>query len=177
MVIAGGVLMGGAAPNLGLTLLSLGFVILALAINDRDLSSLKDPLRALKSTRSMLALGSAAAIIVGRLIMHFHVQNLLKEHGGDYRVVAELAKEMPTIIDVLMKGGMLGLIASLAMNKDGSLNLTRGAMGVAAAAGIHFTSRKVQEAMYAGDEDAVHRALLAHYASYGLLILAVAYAC
>jgi hypothetical protein len=177
MVVAGGVLMGGAAPNLGVALMALGLLILALAINDRDLSALKDPLRALKSTRSMLAVGSAAALLVGRLLMHFHVQKLLEEHNGDYRVVAELAKEMPAIINVLMYGGMAGIIASLAMNKDGSLNLTRGGLAVAAAAAIHWTSRKVHEAMAAGDEEAANRALMTHYASYGLLVLAVAYAC
>ena len=177
MVVAGGVLMGGSAPALGISLLSLGLLILALAINDRDLSALKDPLRALKSSRSLLALGSAAAVVVGRLMMHFHVQNLLKEHDGDYRIVAELAKEMPAIINVLMYGGMVGLIASLALNKDGSLNLVRGGMGVAAAAAIHVTSRMVQEAMASGDEEAVNRALMAHYASYGVLVLAVSYAC
>lgn len=177
MVVSGGVLMGGPAPNLGVSMLSLGFLILALAINDRDLSAFKDPLRALKGTRSVLTLVSAAAVVVGRLMMHYHVQNLLKEHNGDYRVVAELVKEMPAVINVLMYGGMLGIVASLGMNKDGSINYTRGTLALIAAAAIHLSSRAVNDAMMSGDGEAVNRALLAHYASYGLLVAAAAYAC
>lgn len=177
LVVSGGILMGGPSPNLGITAFALGLLILALAVLDRDLSAFKDTLRALKGTRSVLVLVSVAAVFVGRLLMHFHVQKLLQDHDGDYRVVAELVKTMPTVINVLMYGGMIGVVAALAMNKDGSVNYTRGTLALVAAAAIHLSARAVNSAMATGNPESVDRALMYHYASYALLVLAVSYAC
>lgn len=175
MIMGGGYLMGGAAPNVGSALLTFGFLILALAITDRDLSAMKDPLRALKSTRSMVALGSAALIVVGRLAVHYHLQQKIAEQGGDN--VAKLVAELPTVYSVLINGGLIGLIAALAMNKDGSLNMIRGGLGVLAAGVIYYTTFNMGVAMFSGNPELKQRTQMYNNLSYLLLVLAVAYTC
>ena len=179
MISAGVVLMNVPAvgsSNLGSAVLTFGFLVLALAITDRDLSSLKDARRALSSTRSLIAICSAVSIIAGYLAIHFHTKTLLNEHG-DYRVVAELVKNLPAIYNVLIYVGYAGLIVALGLNKNGSVNYVRGGLAALAVAAIYMTDRNLSLAMFGGDPKKVDRAQMLNKASYLLLVAAVAYSC
>jgi heme A synthase len=179
MVLGGKALMNGPSStslNLGAALLALGFLVLALAILDRDVSSFKDARRALKGTRSMIALGSALAVVVGVLAKQYHINALLQQYD-DYRVVAGLIQELPRIYDVLFYGGLIGLTVALGLNKDGSVSYTRGGLGLAAALAIYFSQTNYISALQTNDKAQVDRAANLVNASYVLLVAAVSYAC
>jgi hypothetical protein len=179
MIIGGMSLMNGpqpVAPNLGSGLLALGFLVLALAILDRDVSSFKDARRALKGTRSMVVLISALSVVVGMLARHYHIQSLLAQHD-DYRVVAALVQDLPVIYKYLINGGLAGLAVGLGMNKDGSVNYFRGGLGAAAVVAFYFASQNLNNAMATNDIDQINRAALLVNASLLLPVVAASYAC
>lgn len=180
LMITGGMsLMSGpqpVAPNLGAALLALGFLVLALAALDRDVSSFKDARRALKGSRSMVVLLSTLAVVSGFLARHYHIQSLLTQHD-DYRVVAALIQDLPAIYKALIYGGLAGLTVGLAMNKDGSINYFRGGFGALSAVAVYFANQNLTNAMATNDVDQVNRAATLLNASFLLPVVAVSYAC
>lgn len=180
LITGGGILMNTAAPNLGVALLFFGLLLLSLAVVDRDLSALKDPMRALGDRRSMVALGSALLMFGARTAQHYHLASLISKNGG--QLTQELINKLPTIYNVLITAGMVGLVGALSMNKDGSLNAVRGAMGIAGVAAVYYAGRHMMYAqmdapLEGGSSSKVQTANALYLASHLILVLAVSYAC
>lgn len=170
---AGALMMNKHTATLGSFALALGYLILALAIVDRDISALRDPLRAMSSPHTLVALGSAVAIVSGKLLMYYHVQDLLSKY--DSRVVKELVKDLPMIYNVLIAAGALGLVYSLAMSGKG-VNYVRGALGLAAVAAVYYSNHLMVKNI-GEEEQKVLNSRNLHLLSYLLMIVAVGYAC
>ena len=178
LIIAGSNLMinkGVVVANFGAFCFALGYFILALAASNTSLDRLR-----LSDRRYVLALGSAVAIVAGTFLMYYHIQTRLREllakRLAGYPVVREdIVKSIPVLHHVLIYGGLMGLVLAISLRRNGSLNLVKGGLALAAVVVIGYTKQQMLEALVA-DKDAT-RHQVAHLLSYLLLVLAVAYKC
>lgn len=159
------------AQTVGAVALALGYLVLALAVVDRDIGSLRDPLRALSGSSTMIVIASAVLIVAGNLLSYYHVQDLLAKY--DARVVKELVKDLPMIYNVLIGLGALGFVYSLAF-QNGKVDYVKGALGLVAVASVHYSNYLVLRLIGTGADQA-NATRIAHLASYALMVIAVGY--
>lgn len=150
-----------------------GYLILGLSAVDRDVGTFD-----MTSRRYLLGVGSVVAIVAGTFMMYYHVQDRVRGilQGRLPQAPADvIIKSVPVIDNLLIYVGYAGLVASIAIREDMSVNLTKGAMALVALLVIGYTKTNMLRAAVDGVELEKHQIL--HLLSWGLLILAIGYKC
>lgn len=174
LIVAGANLMmhvGRVARGYGAYCFALGYFVLGLSAAGRDVGSFD-----IQSRKYILGLSSAVAIVAGTFMMYYHVQERVQQALQGYPTLSEdIVKSIPVIDNILIYGGFVGLVLTMSIGDDNSVNYVKGALALGALAVIGYTKNKMLQALLDGQDVEKHQ--LAHLLSWGLLVLAVAYSC
>lgn len=178
LIIAGSKLMmsvGRVSRGYGAYCFALGYLLLGLAASGSRLENLN-----IRDHRYLLGMASVVAIVAGTFMMYYHVQEavseLLKDRLENLPALKEnIINSIPIVDSLLLYGGLIGLAVTIGMRRDGSIDMMKLGMAVAALAVVGYTKRRMLEAVISGKD--VQRAQLIHIASYLLIVLAIAYKC
>ena len=178
LIVAGSMLMTQSdkvGRGFGAYAFAFGYLLLGLAASGQTVGKID-----VKSRRYMLGIASVIAIVAGHFMVQYHVQDAVskavKDHMAGYPVLQEdIIRSIPVIDNVLIYAGYAGLIATIAMKKDGSFDLVKGALALGAVLVMGYTRDRYVKAMVSGESVDNHK--IAHILSYGLLVLAISYKC
>lgn len=174
LVVAGANLMmhvGRVARGYGAYCFALGYFVLGLSAAGRDVGSFD-----VQSRKYILGLASAVAIVAGTFMMYYHVQERLQQLMQNPGMIQEnIIKSIPIIDHILIYGGFAGLVVTMALGDNNTVNYVKGGLGIGALAVIGYTKNRMLQALIDGQNVEKHQ--LAHLLSWGLLVLAIAYSC
>ena len=179
LIIAGSRLMinpDQVSSGFGSFSFALGFLIVALAASGNNAANVD-----LKSRRYLIALGSVVAIVAGTFMTFYHIKNKIRSLLSSEMVIEEfdlreeVINSIPSVDNLLIYVGYIGLVVAIALRDDNSFNLVKGALAAGAILVVSYTKKRMVEATIVGGD--VEKTHLAHILSYGLLVLAIAYKC
>ena len=177
LIIAGTKLMmnvNNVARGFGAYCFAFGYYILGMTASGNKIDVFT-----LMNKRYYIGLISVIAIVAGTFMMYYHVQDqvrkFLEPNVVGPKAREDIIKSIPIIYHILVYGGFLGLVITIALDSYDNINIIKALLAIGALSVIGYTKYKMLEAVVLGKN--VQKSQIAHILSWGLLIIAISYSC